>query len=135
MDEVAILRALQTGVAAAVTASTMPALPVAYVDVAFDKPEDGKWLEVVHIPNNRVGDFWGQEKNYRGLLRLILHWPKTGDGPYGPLGVLASVVGYFATGRMLGPVQIMDQGDYTGTVRDDNEVLYPASVRYCAYFG
>lgn len=135
MYETTILRALQTGVIEAVAASTKPALPVAYVDVKFTKPNDGKWLEIVHIPNNRVGDFWGQEKNYRGLLRLVLHWPNTGDGPYAPLNLLQSIGSYFATGKMLGEVQITEQSDYVGAVREGDEVMYPVSVRYCAYFG
>lgn len=130
MDEVAILRALQQGVTAAVAASGTPTLPVAYIDRAFVEPDDSKWLEVVHIPNNRIGDFWGSEKNYRGLLRLVLHWPKGDFGPYAPLEMMQSICAYFTKGLDLSGVQIYALPDYVGAIREDDEILYPVSIRY-----
>lgn len=135
MNEESILRALQAGVIAAVAASIRPILPVAYVDVKFTKPNDKKWLEVVHIPNNRIGDFWGDEKNYRGILRLILHWPNDGGGPYVALGILDSIASYFTTGRLLSDVQIYDKPDFTGTVKNGDEILLPVSIRYQSWKG
>lgn len=133
MAEVEIIRALQQGVTAAVATSSTPSLPVAYIDRAFTAPADRKYLEVVHIPNNRVGDYWGQEKNHRGLLRLVLHWPKGDFGPYAPLTVLESVCAFFTKGLDLSGVQIYALPDYIGAIREDDEVLYPVSIRYTSY--
>ena len=134
MNEVAILRALQQAVTAAVAASGTPALPVSYVDVNFNTPDDGKWLEIVWLPNNLQGDFWGGEKNYRGILRLILHWPNNGSGPYGPLGTIGSVADYFTKGKMLGGiVQTYELPDSTGRIADGDDVLYPVNIRYQSY--
>lgn len=133
MVEAEILSSLQRATTAAVADSDNPNLPVAYVDVAFDKPNDQKWLEVVHIPNNRTDDFLGEEKNYQGLFRLILHWPNTGDGPYEPLQLLGSISQYFHKGMLIDGVQITQPGDYTGALREGDEVLYPLSLRYLSY--
>ena len=131
--EEAILRALQGGVTAAVAASTMPALPVSYVGVSFTVPNDQKWLEVVWLPNNIQGDFLGQEKNYRGILRLLLHWPNDGAGAYRPLAVIESIGAYFTNGLLLSNVQIYSKSDLTGVLQDGDDVIYPLSIRYQSY--
>ena len=140
MNEAAIIRALQQGVTAAVAASTTPTLPVKYLEVNQDaagnpwqEPNDAKWLELVWIPNNRTGDFWGSEKNYRGLFRLVLHWPNEGGGVYAPLGVIGSIADYFHKGRMLSGVQIYEAPDFQGTIAQGSETLYPVSLRYSSY--
>lgn len=134
MKEAEILTALQQGVTAAVAASISPALPVSYIGVNFTNPEDGKWLEIVWIPNNRMNDFWGDEKNYQGLLRLVLHWPNTGGGAYPPLQLLASISSYFYKGRNLTGVQIYETPDLSGSpIADGDEMLYPASLRYQSF--
>jgi len=133
MHESQILRALQNGVRDAVAESVMPTLPVAYVDVKFDKPNDQKWLEVVHIPNNDNSAFIGQEKNYMGLLRLVLHWPNVGAGSYTRLDLLGSIADYFTKGLMLDGVQIVQAADYTGALREGDEVMYALSIRYVSY--
>lgn len=68
MHEADIIGVLQRATTAAVAASTSPTLPVAYLDLPFTKPEDGKWLEIVWIPNNRNGDFWGVGKELSRYL-------------------------------------------------------------------
>lgn len=139
LNEPEIISALQQGVTAAVAASTMPALPVKYLLVgstggaAFTPPADQKWLEIVWLPNNQRGDFRGNEKNHRGILRLVLHWPNDGGGAYAPTGVLASICGYFTNGRMLQGVQIYGSGDPTGIIEQGSEVLLPVSILYQSY--
>jgi hypothetical protein len=134
-----ILSALQQSVTAAVAASTAPALPVKYVLVgstggaAFTPPADQKWLEIVWLPNNRRGDFRGNEKNHRGILRLVLHWPNDGGGAYVPMGVLASISAYFTNGRLLQGVQIYGSADPQGIIEQGSEVLLPVSILYQSY--
>lgn len=129
-----ILATLQQAVTAAVAASTAPTTPIKYVDTkGFDPGSDQKYFEIVHIPSNASGDFWGDEKNYYGSIRLLLHWPKNGDGPYVPGAILESVSGYFSKGRLLSGVEISDIPDFTGVIEEDAELIYPVTIRYHSY--
>lgn len=132
-DEIEIISVLQKAVTAAVAASDNSALPVSYLDKDFTKPSDQKWLEIVHIPNNRTGSYWGNQKDHRGILRLVLHWPNDGDGIYPPLELLGSITDYFDKNRVLSGVKIYDIPDYTGALREGDETLYPVSIWYMSF--
>lgn len=133
MSESNIISALQKAVTAAVAASSKPSLPVSYIDTEFTQPADGKWLEIIWIPNNRGGDYWGGEKNHRGILRLILHWPNNDSGVYKPVELLESIGAYFTKGLNLSGVQIYEKPDFTGRIADGDELLYPVSIRYQSF--
>lgn len=124
-----ILQALQAGVTAAVAASVMPTLPVKFVDIQFEPPDDQKWLELVFIPNN-LSDYWGDERDYRGMFRMILHWPNNSAGAYPPMDILASICGYFSKDTLLQNVRVSDRPNLTGVLTEGAESLYPASLRY-----
>lgn len=134
--EKAILEALQKGVIAAVAASTLSATAVKYVGRNFTKPSDGKWLEIVHIPNNITGEFWGSEKTHQGLLRLILHWPMIDRGAYDPLTLVETIAGYFTKGLSLTDtgntvrVRITDVPNLLSVLEEPPEMLFPISIRY-----
>lgn len=130
MYDQAILQILQTATIAAVEASITPTLPVKFVGLTFIVPDDQKYLELVFIPNNRSGGYWGDEKDYRGLFRLILHWRNDGEGAYPAMAALASICSYFGKGTYLQNVKISDNPDLTGVLEQGSEILYPASVRY-----
>lgn len=132
-SEVIILRTLQQAVTAAVAASTAPLVPVSYVGVNFAIPNDQKWFEVIWLPNNIQAAFNGNEKNHRGILRILLHWPNDGAGAYTPLGIIESVGDYFTNGKLLSDVQIYGKGDITGVIQDGDDSIYPLSVRYQSY--
>lgn len=138
-DEATILSALQQGVTAAIAQSDNTALPVKYLLVNENDgtqwtgvPQDGKWLELVWIPNNRE-DFWGTELNHAGLFRLILHWPNTGGGVYAPVVLMASITRYFAKGRLLSGVQIAARPGTSNFIEDGDEVLFPVSIAYQSF--
>lgn len=140
-NESEIVSALQKGVVAAVAASDQPALPVKYLlvdsdgtdDGGFTVPDDKKYLEVVWLPNNRRNDFRGDEKNHRGILRLVLHWPNQSTGIYAPLELFASITRYFTNGKLLSGVQIYGTPDPTGMIEDGDEVMFPVSIYYMSY--
>lgn len=133
MHEREILEALQKSVTAAVAASISPSLPVSYLEANFVVPADRKYLEIIYIPNNATGDFLGNGRNYQGIMRIVLHWPKSGGGAYRALDLLASISAYWTKGLLLQGVQIVDTPNLTGIVSQDDEVLYPASIRYQSY--
>lgn len=134
MIEKDIVQALQTATLAAVAASTLPALPVKALGRTFVPPNDQKWLEIVHVPNNPQGDYWANSKNYRGMMRLILHWPNDDQGVYPPLSVIQSVVSFFDKGKTLDAngisVNILENPNYLGEIVTSTDSLYPVSVRY-----
>ncbi len=133
-DEDEILSALQKGVVAAMAQSDDPDLPVKYIMAPWGGiPQDQKWLEIVWIPNNRRGDFLGGEKNHRGILRLILHWPNEPTGAYAPIRLLGSITRYFEKGRLLSGVQIYGTADSGGIIEDGDDRLLPASIYYQSY--
>lgn len=133
--EASVIKALQKAVIAAVAASILPTLPVKYIGIPFTKPDTGGWLELVHIPNNVLNEHWGPEKTYRGMLRLILHWPMVADGIYGPLDTIESIASYFAKGTKFTDtggaiVKISDVPDFMGPMEEAPELLLPYSISY-----
>jgi len=131
-EDQAIIAALQDGVTEAVAASTMATLPVKYLGRSWTPPSDQRWLELIFIPNN-VNDFWGDEQNYRGMFRMVLHWPNDDEGVYPPLVVLQSIADYFTKDRVLQKVQIYDTPKLGGVLENGAETLYPASLRYQSF--
>lgn len=134
MKDGEILKVLQRAVMASITASPLVTseFPIKFVGRAFNIPNDQKWLELVFLPNNR-SDFLGDEKNYQGAFRLILHWPNDDEGAYGPLTLLASISAYFTKGLFLQNVQICETPDLTGVLEQGTETLYPATIRYQSF--
>lgn len=128
-----ILQALQTTTLAAVAASTMPTLPVQPVGRTLVPPPD-KWLEVVFIPNNINGEFWDAGKTYRGLFRLLLHWPVIDEGVYEPMDVLASISAHFPIGALFQKdavsVKIYQEPDLDGVIQSAPELIFLVTIRY-----
>ena len=133
MEDGDILKKLQTAVIAAVAASNTPLLPIKVIGRTFVPPSTQKWLEIVWIPNNPTGDFWGDEKNYQGMIRLILHWQNDDAGAYPPLAVIASIAGYFGKDMFIPGVKISENPNLTGALENGTETLYPVGFRYQSF--
>lgn len=134
MSDLDILQTLQVAVRdGAIPASISPTLPVKYVGTILKVPDDQKYLELVWIPSNNTGDFWGNEKNYRGIFRMVLHWPNDGTGAYAPMQVIESIGSYFTKDLRLSNVQIYETPDFRGPLDLGHETLYPVNLRYQSY--
>lgn len=125
-----ILQILQETVKLAVAASGTPTMPIKFEGRTWKVPNDQKWIELVMIPNNPASTFWGDEKSYAGMYRIILHWPNDDEGAYVPGAVLASIVGYFSKELFLQNVRIYDNPNFMGSIENGIETLYPVSLRY-----
>lgn len=129
-----ILKALQTGAGEAVTASALPALPIKYLGRTFTIPNDQKYLEIVHLPNNRLGDFWGAQKYYRGTMRLVLHYPNDDAGVYTPIDLIEQIGSFFTKDKTLrsgqAVVKIYENPDCSGPIEGGTETLYVVSIWY-----
>lgn len=132
--ETDILKALQTAVTGAVAASALTTLPIKYLGRTFVIPNDQKWLEIVHLPNNRSGDFWGAQKYYRGTMRLILHWPNDDAGIYAPVDLVTQIGSFFDKDKSLrsgqSVVKIYENPDLSGSIEAGTESLFVVSIRY-----
>ena len=134
MIEKEILQALQSATISAVATSTLPTLPIAFIDVAFDPPNDGKYLELVHISNSPPDPTWGVEEHHRGIFRFILHWPNNGGGAYTPLILLASICSAFSKNqRIAGLVTVLNKPKALSKIPNGQENLYPASMEYSVF--
>lgn len=125
-----LLRGLQGAVKDAVAASDLPTLPIAFWGRIFTPPDDQKWLELIHIPANRTDEYWGDERTYRGTLRLALHWPNDDMGAYPPMAILDSITAWFTKGRLMGPVKVSDVPDAAAPLDLPPETVYPVAIRY-----
>lgn len=131
-----VLEALQKAVTAAVTASNIPTLPVKYVGRSQNPPSNHKWLEIVYLPNNVENQYWGDSKTYRGVMRLLLHWPNNDQGAYEPFGSIQSIANYFVKGlkfQDLGEnvtVSITEVPNIMSPIEEDAEMLIPLTIRY-----
>lgn len=131
MIEADITKSLQDAVAAAVASSDTPTMPIKYLDRVWTAPNDQKYIEIVQINNNPDDEFWSDERNYAGILRVILHWPVNDAGRYPPLRVLQSIGLYFGKGQTLGSgVKLTSVPNFTGALEGGGDMLYPFSVRY-----
>lgn len=142
MIEEHVLRALQKGARDAFDASTIIAgfagwtqkTRIKAVATTLALPTDGRYLELINIPNNRASDYWGPERVYQGNFRFLLHWNVDSAGPYGPLALLDQLGGFYSKEKLLvdGPasVQIYDFPSASGVIESGSELLFPLNLPY-----
>lgn len=130
-----VLEALQLAVKSAVGNT----LPVKYVNIILDPPNDGKWWEIVYIPNNLENEFWADGKTHQGVLRLILHWPMDNKGAYVPMEEVSRVANQLQKGNVYADsgnnvnVKIQEHPNATGPLENPPELLLPLTVRYSCF--
>lgn len=144
MIEKDILQALQTKAIAAYAQSPLTSAPYSWpvlgtariktIGMTFNPPADGRWLEFVNIPNNRGGDFWGDDRCYQGNFRIILHWMPDQTGAYPPLIILDNIAGQYSKFERLvqgeATVEIYDVPQASGVLEHGSELLFPVAVPY-----
>lgn len=138
--EADISSSLYTAVAAVVTASSIPALPVKYPLRTFVAPNDGKYIEVVQIRNNNDNETWDTGRTYRGILRVILHWPNNDAGAIAPSRFADEIASGFPKGSIYwngaAKVTIQDHPDAGSMIDTPQDCLFPVSIEYqCFYTG
>jgi len=132
MTERHVLQALQTAVVAAVGATP----PVKYVNRNMNPPSNGKWWEVVYLPNNIEGEFWGDSKTFRGVMRLVLHWPQDDRGAYAMYDEAQRVADKFTKGSLHQDpdknvtVKIIETVNVGGVIEQLSENILALTIRY-----
>lgn len=131
-----VLEALQKAV---ISATAITGLPVKYVGRIFDIPSDGKWIEVIYIPNNIENQYWDDSKTYRGIMRLILHYPMDDTGVYSILNVAQQISDGLSKGSKFSDignnvvVKISEVPNIQSILEEAPELLVPISVRYICF--
>lgn len=109
------------------------------INMNFNPPADKKWWEILYIPNNYTNEFWDEGKTYRGILRLILHWPQKSQGIYKPLEEAERVAEGFKKGLELydedGKIKvvIIDEPDLTNVLEEQTQLLIGLTIRYSCF--
>lgn len=138
-SETDVIQSLQTSVIAAVAGSTKPTLPVKYLNVTDERvpvpPDDGsEWLELIWIPNNPPDQTWGDEKVYRGIFRMLLHWPNDGSGSYSATALMESIKSYYRKDMLMGQkLKLLNQPRLSSVGDPSTELLLVVSLEYSSF--
>ena len=110
------------------------------LNVNFNPPVDKKWWEVIYIPNNIEDEFWADNsKTYRGIFRLLLHWPQKSQGVYKPLEEAERVANGFPKNTELfsedGSVKVIitDTPNITSVAEDRPQMMIGLTIKYSCF--
>ena len=139
MIEQQILQVLQRSVETALEA-VQPGFPIKMMGVTLNpQPLDGRYVELINIPNNRQGDYWSVDRIYQGNMRVLLHWAVDETGPYEAMTLLDQIGAQFPKGRRVPVVDTMLEfyGDpnANGPLEGNSELLFPLTLPYRCYRG
>jgi len=128
-----VLEALQKAVIAAVAPTN---IPVKYIGRTFKVDSTDKWVEIVYIPNNIANQYWDDAKTYRGIMRLVLHWPVDDSGIYSALVIANQISDGFVKGSKFADlgenvvVNITDLPNVEGILEQSPGIMIPITLRY-----
>lgn len=101
----------------------------------FNPPNDQRYIELVVITNNSA-DFWGDEKQLAGIVRVILHWSNDDEGIFYPMTICGLICQRLPKGLTLqfgsAKLQISTAPLVLDPLSDGQETLYPVSFDYSA---
>ena len=130
-DTADIFDALFAKVGTLVTGS--PSLPVAYPEVAFDPPADGKYLAVSVFTNRPAWEGLASGKIDQGILQIDVVWPKN-QGLIAPAEIADLVKAHFARPCVMqsGTAQVRVSGEpwCAAPLIELSETRIPVSVRW-----
>lgn len=134
MNERQVITALQQSVISAVAQSITPTLPIKFLNVTFNKPDDGKWLELIYIPAPPRDSTWGDEKIYAGILRMLVYWPNDGGGSYSAMDLTQSIMSRFSKHQLIGEtLRLMQQPRLSSVIETEKSLILPISLEYSTF--
>lgn len=109
-------------------------IPVKALGRTFDPPNDQKYLELIHIPNDPDDKYIDGSKMYQGIFRLILHWPNNDEGVYDPLNIVDFLSAQFTKENPLWigahRLEFYQRARFLGQDDTGQDILFPLSVYY-----
>lgn len=137
MIEKEIIKLIQNKITLSVANSTFPNLHIQALGRTIIPDNSQKYLEILHFANNIKNEFWGNSKTYRGLVRLILHWPIDDAGDYPALDLLQSICTQFDKDLVLqeGEVQVKfsEKPDFFGALTSGQDRIFPVTLEYYSF--
>ncbi len=134
MIEKEILEAFQQALIFVVANSTKPLMKIMMVGRTIDGEIPENYVEVVHIPNNRTGEYYGNERTYQGLFRVLYHSPKDDLGPYAAMQYLGEIADGFPKEKVMingaANLKIYDVPVAESVIPSGSELLFPLTLRY-----
>lgn len=120
------------------------ALPIKVPGRTFNPPNDSRYFELILIQNNGllstprlwVGSdpTWGDDKTFKGILRIILHWNLDDTGIYEQARILATLAQSFKKGTNIfngeAVLQIFNHPSLTDVIETSTELLFPLTIPY-----
>lgn len=110
-----------------------PTLPVAYPEVAFTPPSDGKYLKVEDFSNKPAWEGLSSGSLAQGLLQITVVWPR-GVGTIAPAQIAQTVIAHFNKGLSLfsgtSRVTITQEPYAASPLTDDISVRIPVTVSW-----
>lgn len=110
------------------------------ININFNPPVDKKWWEIVYIPNNVENEFWNdKDKTYKGIFRLILHWPQKSQGIYKPMEEVERVAEGFPKNLELFSednsvkVILTDTPNVTKIIEDRPQLMIGLTIKYTCF--
>ena len=129
-----VITALQSSVISAVAQSTMPSIPMDFININFTPPDNNKWIETIYLPNPPSDSTWGNERIYRGFYRIILHWPNDGGGSYDAADLAESIMSKFDKGvRLNKTLNLLNQPRVVSMPETEKELVFVISLEYSSF--
>lgn len=113
-------------------------LPVAWPNVDYTPPADGKYIAATFLPNGagRVAITSGTAHRRIGLLQLTVYWPR-GEGMFKPMEQAAAVADSFATDQKIvsggTTIRITKAPDIAGPIIEEHAAQVPVTVSWEAF--
>lgn len=110
------------------------------INVNYDPPANEKWWEFIYLPNNIENEFWSDDaKTYRGIFRILLHYPQKSYGIYKPLDEIKNVASGFPKNLELYStdnsvkVVLTDTPNLTNIVEDRPQFMIGLTIKYICF--
>lgn len=115
--------------------SLSASLPVAYPNVLFNPPDNGKYLECIFIPFEPVNQTFDGIAAYTGIFRIGVYWP-SGEGEVKPMAICDEIAALFPFNTKLTngstTITLTKQPSITTVSSDARRLLKSVNLTYLA---
>lgn len=132
-----VIKAAINAAVSAITNNWKPeisALPLKVPGRTFDIPNDQRYFEVVLITNDGADRTWGDERFFRGIIRIILHWTVDDTGIYSQIDLLETLAQSFKKGSHirfdLADLLIIEHPKIDDLITNGHEQIFPLTIQY-----
>lgn len=107
------------------------------INVNYNPPVDKIWYELIYIPNNYEDEFWTDTaQTYRGIFRILTHYPQKSQGIYKPLEEIERIANGFPKNLELYSedntikVTITDIPKISNIIEDRPQLMIGLTIKY-----